>query len=116
MDSNAIFFGWNRSIPGRERTSGEHFGEFVSYLDGLKKHDSIDSYDVVFLTPHGGDMNGFFIIRGQNAKLDGVMGSEEWGVHMTRAAMHLEGSGAVRGQTGGLVEGLMRRWMGLIPK
>jgi len=29
MSSNAIFFGWNRSLPGRERQSAEHFGEFV---------------------------------------------------------------------------------------
>ena len=28
MSSNVIFFGWNRSIPGRERLSAEHFGEF----------------------------------------------------------------------------------------
>lgn len=41
--------------------SGQHFGEFVSCLDGLKKHASIESYDVVFLAPHGGD-----------ATLDGV--------------------------------------------
>jgi hypothetical protein len=116
MDSNAIFFGWNRSIPGREKVSGDHFGEFVAYLDALKKEGSIESYDVVFLTPHGGDMNGFFLIRGASAKLDGVMASEEWGVHMTRAAMHLQGSGAVRGQTGGLIELSMRRWVGLIPK
>lgn len=115
MDSNAIFFGWNRSIAGRERISGQHFSEFVSYLEGLKKQGSIDSYDVMFLTPHGGDMNGFFLIRGGNAKLDAVMGSEEWGVHMTRASLHLSGSGAIRGYTGGLIEGLMKRWSELIP-
>ena len=32
MRSNTIFFGWNRSIPGWERTSAEHFQEFVQYL------------------------------------------------------------------------------------
>jgi hypothetical protein len=30
--SNAIFFGWNRSMPGRERLSAQHFDEFVAYL------------------------------------------------------------------------------------
>jgi hypothetical protein len=29
MNSNVIFFGWNRSIPGRERLSAAHFSEFV---------------------------------------------------------------------------------------
>lgn len=53
--SNAIFFGWNRAIPGRERISAEHFEEFVAYLRGLEKSGKIESFDVVFLNAHGGD-------------------------------------------------------------
>jgi len=28
MDRNTIFFAWNRSIPGREQVSGQHFEGF----------------------------------------------------------------------------------------
>lgn len=59
MDSNAIVFGWNRSIPGREPLSAEHFQEFVQYLTGLKEKGTIESFDTVILNPHGGDLNGF---------------------------------------------------------
>ena len=37
MGFNTVFFGWNRSIPGRERLSGAHFEDFVGYLTGLQK-------------------------------------------------------------------------------
>ncbi len=115
MSSNAIFFGWSRSLPGRERLSAEHFGEFVGYLGALQKGGQIQSFDVMFLNPHGGDMNGFFLIRGDSGKLDAVIASDDWVKHMMRANMHLDGSGAVRGVTGDLVAKRMDLWKGLIP-
>lgn len=115
MSSNAIFFGWNRSLPGRERISAEHFNEFVAYLGELNKKGSILSFDVVFLNPHGGDMNGFFLIRGDSGKLDAVQASDAWVKHMTRAGMHLESAGAVRGVTGDMVMSRMDLWKSLIP-
>lgn len=115
MSSNAIFFGWNRSLPGRERISAEHFSEFVSYLGGLHKGGKIQSFDVVFLNPHGGDMNGFFLIRGESSKLDAVVASDDWVKHMVRANMHLDGSGAVRAVTGDAVMQRMDLWKSLIP-
>ncbi len=32
MSENVIFFGWNQGIPGREKMSVDHFGEFVEFL------------------------------------------------------------------------------------
>jgi hypothetical protein len=32
MASNVILFGWNRSIPGREKVSAGHFDEFVKTM------------------------------------------------------------------------------------
>ncbi|HMB89997.1 MAG TPA: hypothetical protein VKP65_04065 [Rhodothermales bacterium] len=113
MASNVIFFAWNRSIPGRETVSAEHFQEFSAYLSGQQQQGTIESFAPVFLNPHGGDLNGFFLIRGDNASLDGLIASEEWETHMTRAALHLEGSGAVRGVTGDLVMERMNRWRSL---
>jgi len=115
MSSNVVFFAWNRSIPGRERLSGEHFSQFVQYLAGLQQKGTIQSFDTVLLDAHGGDMNGFFLIRGEPAKLDGLVSSSEWVTHMTRALLHLEGSGAVRGLTGELIAARMELWSKTIP-
>ncbi len=37
MNSNVIFFGWGRPVPGRETMAAEHFGEFAAYLGGLQE-------------------------------------------------------------------------------
>jgi hypothetical protein len=116
MASNAIFFGWNRSIPGREALSAEHFTQFISYLNGLKVAGMITEFDAVFLTPHGGDMNGFFLIKGKNETLHAVLESQAWVEHMTRASLHLEGSGAVTAAVDGEVMERMQVWTKSIPR
>jgi len=115
MASNAVFFGWNRPLPGRERMSAEHFGAFVQYLGGLQQKGSIQSFDTVFLDAHGGDMNGFFLIRGETQKLDALVASAEWVAHQVRAGMHLQGHGVVRGVTGQMVMERMELWTKTIP-
>jgi hypothetical protein len=115
MSTNVVMFAWNRAIPGRERTSAEHFAEFLQYLGGLQAKGSIQAFDPVFLDAHGGDMNGFFLIRGDTAKLQEVVASEAWVTHVTRATLHLEGAGVVRGVTGDLLMQRMALWTKLLP-
>lgn len=115
MQSNVLFFGWNCAIPGREKISGEHFEEFVAYLGGLQKQGMIESFDTVFLDRHGGDLNGFFLIRGESAKLDQLASSDEWHTHQIRTMMHLSGVGAIRGVTGDAAMERMKVWRKYIP-
>ena len=115
MGSNVMLFGWNRSVPGREKVSAQHFEEFVKYLGAQQQKGAIQTFDVVFLDPHGGDLNGFFLIKGDSAKLDALVSRTEWITHITRAALHLDGSGAIRGLTGDEIRGRMALWTSLIP-
>jgi hypothetical protein len=110
VDRNVIFFAWDRSVPGREQTSGAHFDEFVQYLGAQAQSGAIEGFDVVLLDSHGGDLNGFFLIRGESASLDALTATPEWSEHMTRAVLHLQGSGAVRGSTGDSVAARMELW------
>jgi hypothetical protein len=110
MQSNLLLFGWNRSVPGRELVSAEHFGEFVEYLGGLQADGVIESFEVVFLDPHGGDLGGFFLIRGKPDSLNALLGTRDWIVHMTRGGQHLDGQGLVRGVTGDAVMERMALW------
>ena len=50
--------------------------------------------------------NRFFLIRRDSDDLDELLPTEDWLAHMTRAGLHLDGSGAVRGVAG---EGVMER-------
>ena len=115
MTSNCLFFGWNRSTPGRERLSAEHFQQFGQYLGNQQQKGTIKSFEIVFLDPHGGELNGFILIRGESAKLDALVSSNDWVTHQTRALLHLEQSGAVRGVTDELVQERMDLWTKFIP-
>ncbi|HYU79570.1 MAG TPA: hypothetical protein VEK56_11335 [Vicinamibacterales bacterium] len=116
MTSNVIVFGWNRPLPGREHISAAHFDDFVKYLSEQQRSTNIQSFDIVFLDPHGGDLNGFFLIKGNPEELDTLMSSKDWITHMTRASLHLDGAGAVRGGTGDAIGPRMELWKGLLPQ
>jgi hypothetical protein len=102
--NNAIFVGWNRAVSGRESHSLEHFAEWSNYLTGLKKNGKIDSFDSVVLDPHGGDLNGFTVIRGDGDKLDAVRGTDEWKNHIVRGQRNLDNLGIVPAVVGDQVE------------
>lgn len=115
MASNVLFFGWSRSIPGREGLSAEHFAQFVGYLTNLKSNNTITSFDPVFLNPHGSTMNGFFLLQGDSDKLHQLSETTEWHEHITRASLHLESSVAVFGATGAEIANRMQVWTKSIP-
>jgi hypothetical protein len=116
MSSNCIFFGWNRPVTGRETLSAQHFQEFNEYLAVQQRTGAIASYEVVFLDPHGGDLNGFFLIRGEAAKLAALQGTDEWIAHQVRGTIHLQGLGILRGVTGAEVPRRMQLWTQSLPK
>jgi hypothetical protein len=115
MSTEVIFYGWNRSVPGREQMSATHFQEYLGYLAGLQQNGAIASFEVVLLRPHGGDLNGFFLIRGDTDQLNALQASDEYLNHVTRGGLHLEGSGAIRGVTGESVMDWMSRWTQALP-
>ena len=115
MGSSVILFGWNRSVPGRERVGAGHFDEFLKYLGGLQQKGAIQTFDVMFLDAHGGDLNGFFLIRGESARLDTLVSTTDWITHITRASLHLEGTGVIRGVTGDEIMKRMAIWTSAIP-
>jgi hypothetical protein len=116
VQSNAIVFGWNRPHVGRETMAGELFAHVVNHLDKLKTSAKIDGYEPVFLASHGGDLNGFFLIRGSHAQLDTLVASDEF-VDMTlRASQLLSDVGVIHAYIGAEVPNLMSRWTKSIPQ
>lgn len=113
--TNIIFFGWDTPHRGREHLSAEHFQDFVQYLAGLQQGNTIQTFDTVFLDPHGGGPTGFFLIRGESNKLDALVSSPTWDSHMMRAGFHLDGLRIVRGVTDKLMMERMNLWVKTIP-
>lgn len=111
MNMNVIVFGWNRSVPGREAVSGQHFQEFTEYLGTQQRNGLIESFEPVLLEPHGGSLNGFILIRGEPQKLARMVDTEDWIRHQARGLLHLDGSSVIRGVAGAGVAQRMSVWM-----
>lgn len=116
MSANAILFGWNRSLPGREALSAQHFQEFSQFLQAQKESGAIESFEPVLIQPYGGTFNGFFYIRGEPGKLAALTASTEWLQHQIRAGLHLDGVALLRGVTGPTVGEYMAMWMQATPR
>ena len=112
---NAMFYAWKRSVPGREHLSARHFDEFVGYLSGLQDAGQIQSFDTVLLDPNGSGVNGFFLIKGEDAKLAQVLDSPEWSDHIVRSLMHLEDPMLCYGVSGELGRDRLQKWVACIP-
>ncbi len=115
VQTNVVLFGWNRAIAGREGMAGELFAHTVSYFEKLKSTSGLESYEPVFLNRHGGDLNGFFLLKGSHAQLDTMMSSDEWIDISMRADQYLLGVGIITGYTGSTVPEMMNRWIKTIP-
>jgi hypothetical protein len=97
---NGLFIGWHRPARGREMQATKVFGEFVEMLGAWKAKGQISMFMPTFLAPHGSDLGGFFFVMGEPAKLDQLLGGEEFNKAMTRAEICVDGMTVVRALTG----------------
>lgn len=75
MAYGALFIGWGPVRDGREQQAFAVFGELIQYLSGLQERGEIDSFEPVALEPHGGDLDGFALVRGAPERLSRLRGS-----------------------------------------
>jgi hypothetical protein len=95
-----LFIGWNRPVRGREAEAIELFQQCMTYYSKLQSEGRIEGFESVLLEPHGGDLGGFVILRGEPAKLDTLRRSDDFRMLSMRGMIRLEGMGIVDGWTG----------------
>jgi hypothetical protein len=105
MAQGAVFIGWGVAARGREKASLMVFNEGVQYWTRLREQGEIESFEAAQLEPHGGDLAGFCLIRGDAEKLDRLRRSEEWLRLNARASMVVDNLGVVSAHVG---EGLQK--------
>jgi len=115
IQNNAILFGWNAPVVGREPVAGELFAHTVNYFEKLKSSNLLESYEPVFLGSHGGDLNGFFLLKGTHVQLDTIRSSDEFVDIVMRAGMCLTNVGVIDSYVGSTITEMMSRWMKSIP-
>ncbi len=113
---SVLFCGWNRAYPGREKAAVELFNTTLNWWGKQKAAGKVESIEPVILSAHGGDMNGFLIVRGDAVKLAEVARSEEFQDIVTQATVLVQGFGVVHGWTGEGVAHQMNRYMKIVSK
>jgi hypothetical protein len=110
MGDEALFIGWGEVVRGRERKAVEVFNESIQYYAQLQQDGKIESVEPWFLAPHGGDLAGFVLLRGEREQLDGIQRSAEFERLQTRAGMIVERTGAINAYTGDALGRLMSQF------
>jgi len=100
MADAALFVGWGHTVRGRERQALQVFGDAMAFYGGLQQNGEIESMEPIFLEPHGGDLIGFFLIRGDAEKLSALRVREDFERLNARASLVVEGFGVVGASIG----------------
>ena len=110
MAEFGLFIGWGSSQTGREAAGFKVFEEAVAYYDRLKAAGEIESWESVLLNPHGGDLGGFFLLRGDPEKLGRLSMSLEFQRLTMRAGVCLDDVGIVNALVDAGVMRSMAAW------
>jgi hypothetical protein len=95
MAGEALFIGWGAVVRGREKQALQVFEESMQYYAKLQQDGRIESFDVLLLSPHGGDLDGFVILRGDRQALASVRFSDEFERLIARATAIIDSLGVV---------------------
>ncbi len=95
MADAGIFIGWGANIAGREEKGLAVFNEAIQYWGGLQESGKIESFEVVLLGPHGGDLEGFSLLRGSQDQMSALLVDEEFERQTTRATLIVQNVGVV---------------------
>jgi hypothetical protein len=95
MADSGLFVGFGFPVRGRERQAVKVFTETFEYYSRLQREGEIKSFEPVLLEPHGGELGGFFLLRGDKDKLARIRTSEEFERRMARGDLIVEHLGVV---------------------
>ena len=107
MADAALFIGWGQVVRGREKRAIKVFNESVEYWGQLQGDGKIENFEVVLLAPHGGDLQGFALLRGSAEQVNALRADEEFQRRVQRADLIIESQGVVNALIGdGIARGM----------
>jgi len=114
MADHALFIGWNRPTVGREQQGMTLWGKAMEYYGKLQADGRIESFEPVLLSAHGGDLNGFVLLRGDRDKLHKIRGEDAFRDLETEGNYCLDGFGVITGIIGEALNDGFARWAKLV--
>ena len=110
MANAVIFLGWNRPSVGREQQALQVFQKSLEFYAKLQAEGRIESFEPVILSSHGGDLNGFILLRGDAEKLSEIRRDETFVDIVIEAEYCVDGFGHVDGYIGEGLDDVITRW------
>src|SRR5437773_8454110 len=104
MADFGLFVGFGWPARGREQRAAKVFNEAVELWTTWQQAGEIESWEAFFLEAHGGDLGGFFLLRGDRDALARVRASDELLRLSLRAQLIVDNFGIVAAETGARIE------------
>ena len=95
MADHGLFIGWGAPVYGREEKGLSVFAESIEYYGKLQGEGRIESFEAALLDPHGGDLEGFVLVRGTRQQMADLRGDPEFRRLVTRASLIIQSLGIV---------------------
>jgi hypothetical protein len=95
MADHGLFIGWGAPVYGREEKGLSVFAESIEYYGKLQAEGRIESFEPALLDPHGGDLEGFVLVRGTRQQMADLRGDADFRRLVTRASLIIQSLGLV---------------------
>jgi len=110
MATAVLFIGWDRpSTPKAEDAFKYLMAQAVPSLDGFQRDGYFETKELVALTAHGGDLNGFILLFGEREKLDALRRTDAFEAFSMGMSAHFHRYGVVPGLNSVGIEKVMER-------
>jgi hypothetical protein len=106
----ALVIGWGTPVEGREKRVPQVLGEALSYFKRLEEEGQIESAEPIALEPHGHQMNGFVLLRGDKEQLARIRSSTDMTRLCNRAQIVLHDLDVIAGFSGQAFQESLNAW------
>lgn len=100
MADAAILVGFGEAARAREPQALDLLDQGLRYFAALQEQGEIESFEPVVLEPHGGDLRGFILVRGEPTALDRLRRDVEFLRFTARASLVVDNLGVVGAHIG----------------
>ena len=116
MADRVLFIGWGQTVRGREERALEVFNETMGLYGRLQQEGRIEKFDVCLLEPHGGGLDGFIALHGDEQQLASVRTDPEFQRNMVDASLIVDELGVIDGYVGEGIAGQMAMYQEAVAK
>ena len=91
MADTLLFIGWGEPARGREEWGLEVFNEVVGMYGRMQQEGRIESFDVGILSPTGGDLDGYILVKGSAEQIAAVQTDPDYERTLAEATLCVQG-------------------------